>query len=197
MINHSSLSDTELVSLLKKEDYAAFNEIYKRYSPKILYQVNQMLRDTEATKDLVQELFLTIWSKSANIKLESSLGGYLYIAAQNGVFKYIQRGKFQNDYLKSLAEFSTGLMENTSETIDEKDLHALIDEEIGKLPPKMKQVFELSRKEHLSYQEIASQLEISEHTVRNQISNALKILREKLGDHIPASAIIIALLRGY
>lgn len=61
----------------------------------------------------------------------------------------------------------------------------------------MRQVFELSRLENLSYAQIAAQLDISEHTVRNQISNALKMLREKLAGHAPASVIIIALLRNH
>lgn len=194
---YANLSDAELIVLLQQQDHEAFNEIYARHSPKVIYQVSQLVRDAEATKDLVQELFMNIWTKAGNIKPESSLGGYLYIAAQNTVFRYIQRGKFQNDYLRSVAEFSTELTENTTQTLDERDLHALIDEQIAKLPVKMRQVFELSRLENLSYAQIAAQLDISEHTVRNQISNALKMLREKLAGHAPASVIIIALLRNH
>ena len=195
MNDPGNLSDEELIDLLKEGDHAAFNEIYTRHAPKVIYQVSQLLRDSEATKDLVQELFMTIWTKSANIKPGASLGGYLYIAAQNSVFRFLQRGKFQNDYLRSVAEFSTELTDNTSQTLDERDLHRLIDEQISKLPPKMREVFELSRVENLTYAEIAAQLNISEHTVRNQVSNALKILREKLAGHGPASMIVIALLR--
>lgn len=191
---YTNLSDSELIVLLQQQDHDAFNEIYVRHSPKIIYQVSQLVRNPEVTKDLVQELFMNIWTKSANIKSTSGMGGYLYIAAQNSVFRYIQRGKFQNDYLKSVAEFSTELTDNTNETLDEKDLHQLIDEQISKLPAKMRQVFELSRLENLSYAQIAAQLNISEHTVRNQISNALKVLREKLSGQAPPSMIIIALL---
>jgi len=67
----------------------------------------------------------------------------------------------------------------------------LIEKEIQALPSKMRQIFELSRKQYLSYKEIAEQLEISEHTVKSQVSNALRILKLKLG--VSAGAILFLL----
>jgi RNA polymerase sigma-70 factor (ECF subfamily) len=194
MAAYRTYSDQELIALLKQGDHAAFTAIYDRYSPKIFYQVNQMLRDAEVSKDLVQELFITIWSKAEHIKAEAKLGGYLYIAAQNSVFKYIQRGKLQDNYLRSLAEFSTELNNTTADQLDEKELHVLIDQCIKELPPKMREVFELSRMQELSYHEIAAQLNLSEQTVKNQVSNALRILRGKVAPHAPTAMIIMALL---
>lgn len=197
MAAYSGYTDQELIVLLKQRDHAAFTAIYDRYASIIFYQVNQMLRDTEISKDLVQELFMVIWSKAAHIKAEAKLGGYLYIAAQNTVFKYIQRSKLQDSYLKSLAEFSTELSNSTIELLDEKELHLLIDHYIKELPPKMREVFELSRNQEMSYQEIAAQLAISEQTVKNQVSSALKILRGKMAPHAPGALIIMALLRRF
>lgn len=194
MTAYSAYTDQELVALLKRGDHVAFTTIYDRYARKVFYQVNQMIRDTEVSKDLVQELFITIWSKAVHIKAEATLGGYLYIAAQNTVFKYIQRSKLQNNYLKSLAEFSSELSNHTVELLDEKELHLLIDQFINELPPKMREVFELSRNQGMSYHEIAAQLAISEQTVKNQVSSALKILRGKIAPHASGSMIIIALL---
>jgi RNA polymerase sigma-70 factor (ECF subfamily) len=197
MAAYSAYTDQELIVLLQQGDHAAFTAIYDRYAPKVFYQVNQMLRDAEVSKDLVQELFIVIWSKAAHIKAGAKLGGYLYIAAQNTVFKHIQRSKLQDNYLKSLAEFSTELSNSTVELLDEKELHLLIDHYIKELPAKMREVFELSRNQELSYQEIAAQLAISEQTVKNQVSSALKILRGKMAPHAPGAMIIMALLPKY
>ena len=195
MAAYSAHTDQELVALIKQGDHAAFTEVYDRFSPKIFYQVNQMLRDPEVAKDITQELFITVWSKAVNIRDDVKLGGYLYVAAQNSVFKYIQRSKLQGDYLQSLAEFSSQLRDTTTESIDEKELHKLIDLHISKLPPKMREIFELSRVEELSYREIAVQLDISEQTVKNQVSSALKILREKVAPHASSAMFIIAMLK--
>ncbi len=195
MVTYSEFSDQELIRLLKLADHAAFNEIYNRYSPKVYYQVNQMLRDEDAAKDIIQELFVKIWDRAFNIKSDAQLGGYLYIAARNLVFKYIEKGTLQNDYIASLSAFSKELNETELKEFDERDLYIAIDLEIAKLPEKMRQVFELSRKENLSYHQISVQLGISEHTVRNQISNAMKILRSNLNNQVPAGFIVLALLQ--
>jgi len=60
-------------------------------------------------------------------------------------------------------------------------LEVLIEKEIACLPSKMRQVFELSRKANLSHKQIATQLDLSEKTVKNQVNNALKVLKLKLG----------------
>lgn len=194
MKNYSEYSEEELVSLLKQKDHSAFTEIYNRYSPKILAQTNRMLRDSDAAKDLVQELFLTIWRRLDHIRLDAKIGGYLYVAAQNLILKYIQRNKFQNDYLASLARFSTELENSTSESLDEKELRTLLNGYIGQLPEKTRIIFELSRQANLSYREIAVQLGIAEQTVKNQVSIALKILRDKIGPHKAGTLLIIVLL---
>ena len=69
---------------------------------------------------------------------------------------------------------------NTVDQIDEKQLQTIIELEIAKLPPKMRRIFELSRKDELSHQEIAQKLDFSYQTVKKQVQNALKIIRPKI-----------------
>jgi RNA polymerase sigma-70 factor (family 1) len=190
----NTLSDHELIALLKRGDNAAFTEIYDRYAMAVFYRVNQMLRDEETSKDLVQDLFITIWSKAELIREETNLAGYLYIAARNRVFKTIQKGKLRNDYLSSLARFASHANTSLTDDLDVKELAGILAKEISQLPPKMKEVFNLSRKENLSHAQIASQLGISDKTVKKQINNALKVLKHKLGTISPTGLLLLALL---
>ncbi|MDR2275953.1 MAG: RNA polymerase sigma-70 factor [Sphingobacterium sp.] len=194
MKNYSEYSEEELVTLLKQKDHAAFTEIHNRYSPQILAQTNRMLRDIDVAKDMVQELFLTLWRRVDYIRVDGKIGGYLYVATQNLVLKYIQRAKFQNNYLASLAQFSTELQNSTSELLDEKEIRSLLNQNINQLPDKTRKIFELSRTSNLSYREIAEQLGFAEQTVKNQISIALKMLKEKMAPHKAGLILIIALL---
>lgn len=188
-------TDQELLDLLKQEDRAAFTEIYDRYASKIYYQVNQMLRDKDATKDLVQDLFIIIWNKAANIKAGANLAGYLYIAAQNSVLKYMRKDRRQNDYLNSLMQLEHDLSSEHDVDYDVDLLYDLIQQEIAKLPSKMKAIFELSRQGDLSYKDIAMQLDIAENTVRKQVSNALKIIRGNVDVESSSALLILALLK--
>ncbi|ULT23427.1 hypothetical protein KUH03_30180 [Sphingobacterium sp. E70] len=95
MNKYKVLTDSNLVSLLKQRDRNAFAEIYDRYSMMIYYKVNQMLRDEHAAKDLVQDLFTSIWEKSDLIRDNVGISSYLYVASRNRVLNYIQRGKLK------------------------------------------------------------------------------------------------------
>jgi hypothetical protein len=79
MSAYSTLSDQELLELLKKEDRLAFTEIYERYAPKLYYQINQLLKDADTSQDLVQDIFIAVWNKARNIKAGANFAGYLPI----------------------------------------------------------------------------------------------------------------------
>lgn len=186
----SSYTDQELAGLLKSGDQAAFAEIYERFWSVLFLHARNLLRENEEARDIVQELFTSLWNKGASLELNTSLSAYLYKAVRNKVFDHLKRKKVMNDYLQSLNEFMSESALIPDALIREKELAAIIESGISALPPKMREVFELSRKQHLSYQQIAEKLDISEHTVKSQVSNALRILRTKVG----ASAILVAYL---
>ncbi|MGE8293880.1 MAG: RNA polymerase sigma factor [Sphingobacterium sp.] len=195
MNKYKVLTDSNLVSLLKQRDRNAFAEIYDRYSMMIYYKVNQMLRDENAAKDLVQDLFTSIWEKSDLIRDNVGISSYLYVASRNRVLNYIQRGKTKSDYLAEIGKYSLQVSDETLEKLDEKDLMLLITSEIAKLPAKMREVFELSRLEDLSHREIAERLNLSESTVKKQVQNALKILKVRLGHYNSLGIMLLIFLR--
>ncbi|MGJ1430674.1 RNA polymerase sigma factor [Sphingobacterium spiritivorum] len=196
MDKYKVLTDSDLVSLLKQRDREAFAEIYDRYSMMIYYKVNQMLRDENAAKDLVQDLFTSIWEKSDLIRDNVGISSYLYVASRNRVLNYIQRGKTKSDYLAEIGKYSLQVSDATLEMLDEKDLMLLITDEIAKLPAKMREVFELSRLEDLSHREIAERLNVSESTVKKQVQNALKILKVRLSDYHSLGVLLLVFMRG-
>jgi RNA polymerase sigma-70 factor (family 1) len=195
MVAYSILTDQELVALLKEGDHAAFTEIYNRHSVPVLYQINQLLRDRESARDLLQDLFIALWKKPENLQAHANLKAYLYVAARNRVFDQIEKGKVRNDYLTSVAQYASEASLSTLNEIDERELSRLIEKEIDALPAKMKEVFELSRKENLSHMEIAGKLGISDKTVKKQINKALNILRRKVGPYTSTGLIIMVLYK--
>lgn len=190
---YSEFTDSELIRLLKDRNHEAFAEIYNRYAVLMFYKVNQMLRDEEPSKDLVQDLFVALWDKPELIEENNNLAGYLYIGARNRVLKFIQRNKLKNDHIASLAKYASEISLETIQDIDERELKIIVQREIDNLPPKMKLIFEMSRKDNLSHAEIAGKLGLSDHTVKKQVNNALKILRSKLSVYAPLGLIIIEL----
>jgi len=194
MAIYHTYTDQYLISLIKQGDREAFAEIYDRYGMMIYYKVNQMLRDEESAKDVVQDVFMNLWSNAERVKEEANLPGYLYISSRNRVFNLIEKGKTRSDYLSSIASYSHEASTETMDKLDERELMGVIAREIAKLPSKMREVFELSRLEGLSHSEIAARLGISEKTVKTQVHNALDILKSRLKAYGSGGLIIIAWL---
>lgn len=182
MANYKSLSDHELISLLQGSDHSAFNEIYHRYFYLIFTHAYKKLRNEEQAKDIVQDVFATLWFKRETNLHIANLAGYLYTGVRNKIFDLFAHEQVQSKHLDSLNSYlTTHSSIETDHLVREKQLKAYIEKEIQALTPKMRRIFELSRKENLSHKEIAEQLGTTENNVSTQITAALRILRTKLG----------------
>lgn len=181
MAAYSTLLDNELIDLLKSGDQTAYTQIYDRYQGLLFVYACKITRDEDEAEDIVQEVFFYLWDKRRTILFKTSLPAYLYSAVRYKYFNLLDHKKVRANYADSLQEFIEKGDVQADHVIREKELTRLIEKEISLLPPKMREIFELSRKEHLSHKEIAEKLNLSEKTVKNQINNALKELRVKLG----------------
>lgn len=173
-------SDDELWYNLQNGDSEAFQVIYRRYWAILYKHALRMTKDEDEAKDVVQEVFAVLYQKSADLDLKTSLSGYLYSAVRNRILDAISKEKVKCNYLNSLEDFMVSGTTQADYLIREKQLAVAIEKEVALLPEKMRQVFELSRNAKKSYREIASELGISDNTVKKQISNALRILKLRL-----------------
>lgn len=180
MLNNHS--DEELIALMNQDHRGAFNEIYERYWLQLYAAARKRLRSADDAKDLVQDLFVSLWMKRDSLVISTRLSSYLFTAVKYRVINHIESNIVKGNYLKSLGQAVSEYDNSTHETIISRDLERQIDFGIDKLSPKMKVVFELSRRENLSVNEIADRLNVSEQTVKNQITKAMKILRLHVSD---------------
>lgn len=190
--DYGRYTDDDLVALLNERDHAAFTEVYERYWSVLYLHARHLLHNDTLAKDAVHDVFSVLWNRAGTLALTTSLNAYLYRSVKNVILNDIRHEKVAGNYLEDLKRFYREEDTSTEEIVHLRQLQNLIEEEIKKLPPEMRKVFEMSRKLHLSNQTIAIELHKSEQTVKNQIKRAMQILREKL--NLP-SAIIILLLK--
>jgi RNA polymerase sigma-70 factor (family 1) len=181
LISQNVLSDYELLALFKEGQRSAYEEIYRRYWALLYNHARKMVQSDEDAKDLVQDVFSVFWLDGPTLELQTTLSAYLYSIVRYKVFNLIDRKKVRSDYLSSLEDFIKKNEYSGEYRVREKQMEELIEKEVAALPPKMRKVFELSRKANLNYRQIAEKLNISDNTVKKQMSNALKILRSRLG----------------
>lgn len=181
MANYSNLSDAELFDLFKSGDHAAYKEVYNRYYAALYIHAFKRLQEREECRDIIQELFTNLWIKREEMELSGQLSGYLYTSVRNRIFDLLARKKLKSAYVSSIQEFAKTNPVTTDHRIRQNQLAAIIEQEILALPPRTREIFELSRKGHFTHKEIAEKLDISEQTVKTTVNNALKVLRVKLG----------------
>lgn len=185
-------SEQQLLSALRFGHEDALRQIFNRHYPLLLTDIYRLIPDESTCEDLAQELFVDLWNKRESIDIHTSLRAYLRRAAVNKSLNYLKSQKRLQ--FEDAAEFS-GIAdpgEQDMQVREEKEglesrLHAAIDT----LPEKCRVVFNLSRFEQLSHKEIAEKLGISVKTIENQITKAMKVLREALVQHGDLSPAVI------
>nr|WP_255785018.1 RNA polymerase sigma-70 factor [Membranihabitans maritimus] len=168
--------------MIKKGDKEAFNTIYRRYWEYLYTSANYILQDRDACMDVVQEVFVWFWENRNQWNI-SSPKSYLATAVKFKVTNVIRRGKIKDTILEDLKERMSmeANISSTEAEMEVMELKQIIREFSVQLPVRCQEVFRLSRFEHLTNKEIAQRLGISEKTVENQITIALRKLRTTLG----------------
>ncbi|WP_410222492.1 RNA polymerase sigma-70 factor [Pedobacter sp.] len=179
--------ETLLTSLLEDDEYA-FKQIYKRYAPRLYAAAYNLFRDKPLCEDLIQELFADLWIKRKNLNIKS-LKPYLYTSAKNRALMAMRSGRTmlsETALEKLIADYAT------DDRLNIRELNDILNKSIDSLPDKCREIFRLSRNEHLSNKEIAERLNISIKTVENQMTIALRKLREQTVEFF--AIIIIAII---
>jgi RNA polymerase sigma-70 factor (ECF subfamily) len=180
--DYTQHTDQFLLQQLTHNDQVAFTAIYQRYWKLLFREAMNVLRSQKEAEDCVQELFVSLWNRRQSLSVNSSLKAYLQTAIRYQCIDRIEKDMIRGGYLE---DFSSHLsaqqtLPSVEEEIYARELAANIDQVMDKMPDKMREVFRLSRQEHLSHREIADRLSISEETVKKQIYLALKILKSNL-----------------
>lgn len=175
---YNKLSDQELTESLREGNYDAFTEIYNRHWKFLFNAAYQANRNKEDCYDACQSVFLWVWEKRSQIKPATNLKGYLYTAIKYKIANMIRNGKYRESLFEDLENIDARRYQVNE--LEIKELKNFINQLIDELPDKCKEVFLLSRQEHLSHKQIAERLGIGEKTVDAHITRALQKLRVPL-----------------
>ncbi|MBO9154742.1 RNA polymerase sigma-70 factor [Chitinophaga sp. GCM10012297] len=179
----STYTDEEVFLLVKQGQKEAFEEIYKRFWQELLDAAYRRVKVQETAMELVQSLLVNLYLKRETIHLNNSLRSYLHISLKNKVLNTVRSDLVRNNYQQHVLKNGEPYQPDAVNSLQLKELQQQIDESCASMPEKCREVFYLSRREHLSYQHIAEQLGISVSTVEKHMVKALKILRARLKEY--------------
>lgn len=171
-----------LIQRIREGDEYAFEIAFLKYHTPLCRYIWKYMRSEELSREIVQEVFTDVWEDRRNLRPSGHLRGFLYEMARNKALDHIKHQKIVDQFI---SEAKKHKRENYFRRIYHKETEnqefvEAVKEETANLPPRGRQIFELNRKEGLTYREISEYLDISIKTVETHMRRSLQQLRERL-----------------
>ena len=161
--------------MMRENKKKQFEEIYAGHYTRLYYFALNIIGDKEASRDLINDVFTSLWNQIDNVDL-SSVSWYLTTSVRNKAVDYlrhnIQKAKYSKEYINEAAYYYDDYSE---------DRKLLVDEMMKKLTPPTDTILEMCYLRQMKYAEVAEKLNISTSTVKKHIIKALKTLRDFYG----------------
>jgi len=177
----------------------AFTELYRRYYAHLCFKAFKRIPSVSIVEEIVQDVFMNLWMKSAELDIKGCVKAYLYATLRNKILFALRTEHNRSGHADRIKQLTGQPVDQEHlEVIYARETEEYINRIIKNLSPQCQKAFLLSRFEHLSYREIAQQMHISINTVEKHIAKALKMLREKLSEHgditflLPLSLLILS-----
>lgn len=173
--------DKRLILQMQKNVPAAFNTLYWKYHADVYANVMKLVRDSDATADIVQETFISLWEKRNDIKPDAGIAGWLFVVSYNRAVSYLRKEvrKAERQQMMQLLELNSG--EERLENVEGQ--WTALEEAVAQLSPQKRRVFEICKIQGKTYDQTAAEMGISKHTVKEYLSDAVASIKKYIRQH--------------
>ncbi|WP_316831854.1 RNA polymerase sigma-70 factor [Pedobacter aquatilis] len=176
-------NEMDIFQKFTQGDRGAFKQLYDHYNQPISSLISKMVKLPDLAEEIIQEVWVMLWNEREKMKTVETPAGYLRRIAVYKAFRYLRDISKNRELMEKIKSHSTDFHNELEEMVDFKDSEKLIQQAVDELPPQRKKIWELSRKAHMSHEEIANELGLTKSTVNNQISSASTHIRQYLENH--------------
>jgi RNA polymerase sigma-70 factor (family 1) len=172
-------NEIEIITRLQQDDVSAFDALYHTYHNSLYANIFKLTRHADTSKDILQEVFISLWEKRNSLNPEKSLAGWLFVVSYNKSVTYL-RIRLRESLLK-VRDLAS--QPDAEREVQKGDQLNLLEEAIEKLSPQKRKVFELCKMQGKTYEETAMELGISKHTVKEYLSGAVSYIKLYVQQH--------------
>ncbi|HDZ40363.1 MAG TPA: RNA polymerase sigma-70 factor [Bacteroidetes bacterium] len=172
--------DRDIIRRIRNGDIKEFESLFRSSYNALVNYARTILKDTDTSEEIVQELFYVLWRDRKKIMINSSVNAYIFRAVYNRCLHYIEHKKVVMRHEDEIRGRMDTAGKDPAEEMNYKELHDKMTRIIEKLPERAAKIFCMSRFEGMKYEEIARELSISVKTVEANMGKALKEFRKEL-----------------
>lgn len=180
MKDETTYSPQELIAAIRDGDREAFTVFYNGYGDSIVGFLTKILGNVEEAKDVTQETFISLWENRAKLNPHTSLKSYVGAMAKHHAVDMIRVKKRRSERSDGLIMSRNPSADFADDPLIDRETRLLLKDVLRRMPAQRRRVYEMSREEELSYNEIADQLGISHNTVKFHMQAALSDIRSAL-----------------
>lgn len=198
-----SYNERQLLEQVTAGDEGAFKQLFDNYRSKLYCYILSIIKSKESAEEIVMDVFMKIWTGREMILEIENLNAFLFRIAYHKSIDFLRaaaRNRALADLLwQNIAANQSPIQSTASERTDSKiimeEYEAALNKAVSLLPPKRKKVYQLSRDEGFSHEEIASLLHLSKHTINNHIVESRRFIQSFLLSRMNIFILILFLLR--
>ena len=176
--------ETVLIAALIAGDFAAFEELYKKYGHSLYNFALKLSKNPHEAEELAQSVFVSMWETRQSIDTSQPFGTYLFSIAKNRFYDMLRKRVSESCYVDYILHQDLLLADDLEKQIEDNEVSEIINTLLEKVPERRRNIFRMNREEDMSYKQIAEKLQISENTVDTQIRNVLNFLRKELPKYL-------------
>lgn len=177
------IPEQDLVARLSNSDEAAFREVFDRFHREIYQYAFAFLKEKEQSEEIVQDTFLRFWLHRETLDVQKPIAPLLFVIARRTLTDAWRKAATSEKFRQYIHQYLAYETNETEEAILLNDLARMTQEALEQLTEQQREVFKLSRNEGLSHEEVSDRLNISKHTVKYHLVNALKVIRAHFTKH--------------
>lgn len=170
-------NEIELLRLTASGDESAFGRLFEHYKDRIYTIAFKLTRSNIISEEIVQDVFLKIWQKRADLNAIQNFSAYLFIIARNAAYKILKDIARTHKFVVLSDEDQALLNNDAADLLIEKEYGLILQNAIDRLPSQQKQVYYLVKDQGYKRDEVASQLHIQPETVKFHLAQAMKNIR--------------------
>lgn len=160
-----------------------FGEIFREHENSLYTLALRLTKSDSQAKDIIQDVFLKLWESRNILHHIENLDGWLYRLTENKIIDFLRKTAVEEKLRNAVWNKLQASGEDAGDVLSQKEYHQILRKAIEMLPPQRKLIYQLNKESDLSYKEIAEELHISRHTVKNQLSSAMQSIRNFLSNN--------------